>query len=65
MNKASCMVCGGDHEPSTDVCDPDGMDRVIAKIGADKWNRLTRPVGLKDAIRSLSAVPQAVKGKKD
>jgi hypothetical protein len=39
-----CIVCGGDHQPSSDVCDPEGMDREIARLGAKRWNALTAHV---------------------
>ena len=42
-NKLKCVVCGGDHVPHPAVCDPEGMQRQIAKLGARTWNRLTRP----------------------
>jgi hypothetical protein len=38
-----CIVCGGEHESHPAVCDPKGMERQIAKLGARTWNRLTRP----------------------
>lgn len=36
-----CIVCGGDHEPSSDSCDSAGMDKEIARLGSHRWNRLT------------------------
>ena len=38
---AFCMVCGGDHVPSPSICDSDGMDRQIARLGGKRWNALT------------------------
>jgi hypothetical protein len=39
-----CIVCGGDHQPCASVCDPDGMDREVARLGAKRWNELTAHV---------------------
>jgi hypothetical protein len=39
-----CIVCGGDHQPSPSVCDSDGMDREIARLGYKRWNALTAHV---------------------
>lgn len=35
-----CMVCGGDHEPNPAVCNSDGMDREIERLGSRRWNRI-------------------------
>lgn len=39
----SCILCGGDHEPSVNACmaNEDGIDRRIKQIGARAWNRLS------------------------
>jgi hypothetical protein len=34
-----CILCGGDHEPHAASCDPEGMDREIARMGNAVWNR--------------------------
>ncbi len=39
-----CIVCGGDHEPRVNACDPEGMDREAARLGAKRWNALTAHV---------------------
>jgi hypothetical protein len=39
-----CIVCGGDHQPRSDLCDSDGMDREIARLGGKRWNALTAHV---------------------
>ena len=39
-----CVLCGGDHAPELRACDDDGIDRVVARIGAARWNRLSRMV---------------------
>lgn len=39
-----CIVCGGDHQPSAAICDPDGMDREAARLGVERWNALTAHV---------------------
>ncbi len=51
-----CIVCGGDHQPSATVCDLDGMDREIARMGAKKWNAITSQVmrpGLKKVLKEI------------
>lgn len=40
-----CIVCGGEHQPtSAMVCDEDGMDREIARMGNRQWTRITGQV---------------------
>lgn len=39
-----CIVCGGNHQPRADICDSDGMDREIARLGAERWNAITAHV---------------------
>lgn len=39
-----CIVCGGGHEPRLDICDPNGMDKEIERIGARRWNAITANV---------------------
>ncbi len=35
-----CIVCGGDHQPKSDLCDPEGMDKEIARLGLKHaWNK--------------------------
>lgn len=41
MMTQRCIVCGGDHQPTSDTCDSDGMDREIKRLGARRWNQLT------------------------
>lgn len=47
-----CILCGGPHEPHPAVCSDEGMDAVIAAVGARKWNRLLAGM----AMRKLNAV---------
>lgn len=49
-----CIVCGGDHQPSAAACDPDGMDREIARLGAKRWNALTAHVSRTNNQRGKS-----------
>jgi hypothetical protein len=39
-----CIVCGGDHQPQASVCNLDGMDREVSRMGAKKWNAITSQV---------------------
>jgi hypothetical protein len=44
-NEVRCIVCGGDHLPTSPmICDEDGMDREIARMGNRLWNRITGQV---------------------
>ena len=52
-----CIVCGEDHQPSASVCDPDGMDREAAKLGAKRWNYLTAHVSRTLNQRNNPIVP--------
>ena len=56
-----CIVCGGDHQPRADVCDPAGMDREAARMGAKRWNAITAQVmrlSLKKALEEIKNAPR-------
>ena len=53
-----CIVCGGNHQPATSVCDPDGMDREAARMGYRKLNAITGVLArrsLREALMGASS----------
>lgn len=56
--KVYCIVCSGEHQPTSPmVCDEDGMDREIARMGAQRWNRITKQVMRQAALKALASQP--------